>query len=199
VRHEVDQCSRLLNAVAELHKRIDVLYRELHPTDALRSIPGIGLHLAPVLLGVLHTADRFRGERHLRGFCGLFPTRSASGGIERPGQQLTKAGNDRIKKALFLAADTARKIDPQLAKVYWRLMVHKGHHHKQAVCAVAIRLVNRIFCVLKSGRPYVLQDESGAPVTIAQARAVILKRFTVPADIRAGRCRNKLVPITARG
>ncbi len=103
------------------------------------------------------------------------------------------------EQALFLAADTARKIDPQLAKVYWRLMVQKGHHHKQALCAVAIRLVNRIFCVLKSGRAYVLQDESGTPVSMAQARAVIRERFTVPADIRAGRCRNRLVPITAGG
>jgi transposase len=199
VRHEVDQCIRLLDAVAELDKRIDALYRELHPTDALRSIPGVGLHLAPILLGMLHTVDRFRGERHVRGFCGLFPTRSASGGVERPGQQLTKAGNDRIKKALFLAADTARKIDPQLAKVYWRLMVQKGHHHKQALCAVATRLVNRIFCVLKSGRPYVLQDDTGAPIGIAQAKAVILERFTVPADIRSGRCRNRLVPVQAGG
>jgi hypothetical protein len=84
VRHEVDQCIRLLDAVAELDKRIDALYRELHPTDALRSIPGVGLHLAPVLLGVLHTADRFRGERHVRGFCGMFPTRSASGASSPP-------------------------------------------------------------------------------------------------------------------
>jgi transposase len=195
VRHEVDQCIRLLDAVAKLDKRIEVLYRELHPTDALRSIPGVGSHLAPLLLGVLHPANRFRGERHVRGFCGMFPTRNASGGVERPGQQLTKAGNNRIKKALFLAADTARKIDPQLAKVYWRLMLHKGHHHKQALWAVATRLVNRIFCVLKSGRSYVLQDDTGTPLDIAQAKTIIRERFTVPAEIRAGRCRNRLVPI----
>ena len=78
-------------------------------------------------------------------------------------------------------------------------MVQKGHHHKQALCAVATRLVNRIFCVLKSGRPYVLQDDTGAPIGIAQAKAVILERFTVPADIRSGRCRNRLVPVQAGG
>jgi transposase len=195
VRQEVDQCLRLFTAVAELDKRIDALYRELHPTDALRSLPGVGVCLAPLLLGVLHTADRFRGQRHVRGFCGMFPTRSASGGVERPGQHLTKAGNDRLKKALFLAADTARKVDPQLAEVYWRLMVHKGQHHKQALCAVATRLVNRIHAVLKAGRPYVLKDQSGTPIDIAQARQIILERFTVPVDIRAGRRRNRLAPI----
>jgi hypothetical protein len=84
------------------------------------------------------------GERHVRGFCGMFPTRSASGGVERPGQQLTKAGNDRIKKALFLAADTARR--------QW---------------------------------------------TLASCGSIL--RFTVPAAIRAGRCRNRLVPIQSGG
>ena len=29
--------------------------------------------------------------------------------------------------------------------MYWRLMVGKGHHYKQALCAVATRLVNRIY------------------------------------------------------
>ena len=31
------------------------------------------------------------------------------------------------------------RIDPDLAEVYWRLMKTKGHHHKQALCAVANR------------------------------------------------------------
>jgi hypothetical protein len=31
-------------------------------------------------------------------------------------------------------------------------MVGRGHHHKQALCAVATRLVNRIGMVLRTGR-----------------------------------------------
>ncbi|MCE6967241.1 hypothetical protein [Cereibacter sphaeroides] len=69
-----------------------------------------------------------------------------------------QGANDRIKRALMLAADTARKIDPDPAEVYWRLMTGKGHHQKQTLCAVANRLVNRIFSVLRSGRPYALRD-----------------------------------------
>ena len=40
-----------------------------------------------------------------------------------------------IERALYLAADTARRIDPDLAGVYRRLVVEKGHYHKQAPCA----------------------------------------------------------------
>jgi hypothetical protein len=103
-----------------------------------------------------------------------------------------KGGNDRIKRALMLAADTARKVDPDLAEVYWRLMTTKGHHHKQALCAVANRLANRILSVMRSGRPHVLRDREGGEITIAQAKALIAARFTVPDTIRASRRANRI-------
>ncbi|MCW2239682.1 transposase [Azospirillum canadense] len=131
-------------------------------------------------------------KAHLRGFCGLVPKRSASGGVERPGQKLTKSGHDRIKRALYLAADTARRVDPQLAEVDWRLMVHKGHHHRQALCAVANRLVNRILSVLRSGRSYGLRGLEGEPITVAQGRQIIAARFSVPAAIRGSRRRQRV-------
>jgi transposase len=189
---EVDVVLAHIDAVAALERRIDALYAELQPDDVLRSIPGVGQHLAPVLLGVLHTPDRFRSERHIRGFCGLFPRRADSGGAERPGQKITQGGNDRIKRALMLAADTARKIDPGLAEVYWRLMTAKGHHHKQALCAVANRLVNRVFRVLRTGRPYVLRDFDGRAIAVDEAKRIVAERYTVPPDLRARRRVNRL-------
>jgi transposase len=192
VEQEVARLRLLDGHMAALEQRIEALYTELHPSDALRTIPGIGAHLAPILLGVLHDAGRFRSQRHARGFCGLFPTRNESGGQVRPGQRLTKSGNDRLKKALYLAADTARRIDPGLAEVYWRLMVRKGHHHKQALCAVATRLVNRIHAILKTGRPYVLRDLDGHPIDLAEGKRIVAERFTVPDEIRKARRQQSL-------
>jgi hypothetical protein len=119
----------------------------------------------------------------------MFPAKSVSGGVEKPGQRLTKGGNDRVKRALYLAADVARKIDPDLAAVYWRLMVHKGHHHKQALCAVATRLVNRIYRVLKTGLPYVLRDVHGMTISVAEGKRLVAESFTVPLEIRQSRRR----------
>ena len=133
---------------------------------------------------MLHEARRFAGLHQLRGFCGLFPRTNSSGGTDRPGQSITQSGNNRIKRALYLAADAARRIDPGLAEVYWRLMVRKGHHHKQALCAVATRLVNRIGKVLRTGQPYELRDSAGKSINIAEGRAIIAERFTIPAEIR---------------
>lgn len=126
----------------------------------------------------------------MRGFCGLFPTVNASGGAERPGQRITQAGNDRMKKALYLAADSARRIDPDLAAIYHRMMVFRGHHHKQALCAVAGRLVNRIHKVLRRGQAYQLRDAAGQPITIAEGRAIIAEHYSIPPDLRSARRRN---------
>ena len=191
---EIDIMLTKMAAVSALEQRIAALYDELDPQSLLRSIPGIGEHLAPTILGVLHTARRFHSERHMRGFCGLFPKRSDSGGTERPGQQITQGGNDRIKRALMLAADTARRIDPELAEIYWRLMTAKGHHHKQALCAIANRLTNRIFSVLRRGKPYVLRDKDGNALTIEQAKAIVRTSYTVPNAVRASRRANRSPP-----
>lgn len=122
-----------MKALADLERRTEALHVAPQPDDVLRTIPGVGQHLAPVPLGVPHTADRFRSERRMRGFRGLFPARADSGGGERPGQAIAQGGDDRIKPALTLAADTARKVDPDPAEVRRRLMTTKGHHHKQAL------------------------------------------------------------------
>ena len=189
---EVEMIVHHLDAIAGLERRIAALYAEVHPSDVLRTIPGIGIHLAPILVAVLQTPERFRSERHILGFCGLFPNRVSSGGAERPGQKITQSGNDRIKRALVLAADTARRFDPELAEVYCRLMTVRGHHHKQALCAVANRLANRIFRVLRTGQPYVLRDVDGRTIDLAEGRRVVAERYAVPDAVRASRRVNRL-------
>jgi transposase len=190
VRQEVILMRLLDRNIGELAQRCEAIYERVHPSNALRSIPGIGLTLAPLLIGVFAASSRFRNERHLRGFCGLFPTKNASAGVDRPGQRLTKSGSDRVKRALYVAADVARKIDPDLAAVYFRLMLRRGHHHKQALCAVATRPVNRIHRVLKTGEPYELRGPDGKAISVADAKALVRERFSVPEEIRNSRRRH---------
>lgn len=184
---EVDRLRLIETQLAQLGREVEALYAKLHPSDALRSIPGIGATLGPLVLGVLHEAQRFADLHQLRGFCGMFPRVNSSGGADKPGQAITQSGNNRIKRALYLAADAARRIDPGLAEAYWRLMVRKGHHHKQALCAVATRLVNRIGKVLRTGKAYELRDTDGTAISVAEGRAIVAERFTVPAEIRNAR------------
>ena len=76
VRQEVALPRQLTAHVKRLEQRCETLYRAVHPSDAMRSIPGIGSALAAELVAVIANPRRFRNERQLRGFCGLFPTTS---------------------------------------------------------------------------------------------------------------------------
>ena len=193
VAQEVEHLRLWDRHISAIEREVEQIYQRVHPSNALQSIPGIGATLAPLLIGVLGYAERFRNEDHIRGFCGMFPTRNSSGGLDKPGQRLTKSGSDRVKRALYIAADVARKIDPDLAAVYWRLMVTKGHHHKQAICAVATRLINRIYRVLKTGEPYVLRDREGNAITVQEGKRIVAAQFTVPLEVRQSR-RNQPAP-----
>ena len=97
---EIDRMRLLESQLGKLGREIETLYGKLHPSDALRTIPGIGDALAPLVLGVLHEARRFAGLHQLRGFCGLFPRTNSSGGADQPGQSITQSGNNRMKRAL---------------------------------------------------------------------------------------------------
>ncbi len=188
---EIDRLRLIEAHLTRLGREVEVLYSKLHPSNALRTIPGIGAALGPLVLGVLHDVRRFAGLHQLRGFCGMFPRTNSSGGTDQPGQAITQSGNNRIKRALYLAADAARRIDPELAAVYWRLMVRKGHHHKQALCAVATRLVNRIGKVLRTGEDYELRDTDGTPISVAQGKAIVAERFSIPTEIRNARRKHR--------
>ena len=53
----------------------------------------------------------------------------------------------------YLAADTARKHDPQPAVLYQRLMEERGSHNNQATCAVASYLADRVYAVEHEDSP----------------------------------------------
>jgi hypothetical protein len=115
------------------------------------------------------------------------PGASETGNSDRKGQPITKAGNRKLRRMLYRAADTARKQDPQLARIYWVQMVERGASHTKALAVVAAHLARRLWRVLERQTPYVVCDIDGRPVTGDQATQIIAERYTVPEDIRRRR------------
>jgi hypothetical protein len=104
---------------------------------------------------------------------------------------MSKAGNSLLRTTLVRAADTARKQDPQLARIYYVQMAERGKNHIGANCVVAAHLAERAWLVMHRGTPYVLRDVDGTVVTPEEARAIITERYTVTEDIRQRRRSNK--------
>lgn len=186
---------RLLRAVqAELahHERArEASYRKVDPDELARSLPGIKTIGGPVLVATMRAADRFPTASHFRSFTGLAPKASETGNTDRKGQAMSKAGNALLRTTLIRAADTARKQDPQLARIYYVQMAERGKTHLAANCVVAAQLADRAWLVMKRGTPYVFQDIDGTPVTPAEAKAIIAERYTVTEEIRQRRRSNK--------
>ena len=95
-----------------------------------------------------------------------------------------------MRTTLVIAADTARKQDPQLARIYYVQMVERGKNHIGALCVVAATLAERAWTVMKRQTPYVIRDIDGTPVSHEQAAAIIAEHWTVPTEVRVRR-RNK--------
>ncbi len=168
----------------KVNEAINRLYEGVHPTKNIETIPGIGETLGPVFLGIIANSDRFSSQSKARGYSGMIPRQKDSGESSKKGLNITKDGPSRYRRALYLASDTGRQWDPQLAKVYYDQMVYKGNCHTQAVCAVSTHLVGRIIRVLKDKRPYELRDLEEKPITQKEAKNLIKRELTVPEEAR---------------
>lgn len=174
----------------EVELEIARLYEEVHPQKHIESLSGIGKTLGPALYGVISDPHRFSREKRCRAFMGYVPQQDDSGKTEKKGLKMSQAGPSSARRDLYLAADVARQWDPQLAKIYYNEMVHKGRCHTQAVCAVVPRLIARILRILKDGRDYELRDVNARSVTKKEAKEIIKERYIVPEEVRQ-RTRNR--------
>jgi transposase len=171
--------------------RIEELYLQLHPTDQLRTIPGVGVRTAQVFLAVIGDPHRFRSQAAFANWTGVVPGANQSAGSESKGLRMTKAGSSMMKRALYQAGEIARRYDPQLAYLYYREMVNHGKHHKQAMGAVMSHLGARILAVLREDRPYELRDIHGQPITKKETIELIQLEYQVTELIRQARRRRK--------
>jgi transposase len=186
---------RLLRAIqAELTAHAtarEAHYRQADPGQLARTLPGFAEISAPVLIAGMGRPGRFRDGTKFKSYTGLAPRASETGQTDRKGQPMSKAGPSLLRSTFFRAADTARRQDPQLARIYYLQMTERGATHLKACCVVAGHLAERAWATLNRGTPYVICDNNGNPVTPAEAKKIITERWTVPEEIRKRRRSHK--------
>lgn len=175
--------------VDDMHHRLLLntvrpLYRQMHPSRHLETIPGVGQDGAAIYVSFIGNPKRFGSLRQLRGWSGMVPNSKQSADSQATGLKITQAGPSLIKKFAFLDAESARQYDPQIAAIYYDQMVHHGKHHIQALCTCSAHLLDRVGVVLREDRPYQLRDVDGTPISSQRARQIIAERYTVPEDVR---------------
>lgn len=121
--------------------------------DLLRTIPGIGPVAANAILAELPDPSRFDSAQQAAAYAGLAPREYRSGTSVKKRTRLSKAGNARLRKALYLPAMTALRFNPLVAVFYTRL-VESGKAKRAALGACMRKLLMIAYGVLKSRTPF---------------------------------------------
>jgi len=121
----------------------------------LQSIPGIGIATALTVLARIGDPDRLTDVREIAAFAGVVPKEKSTGDTINRGS-ITHAGNAALRSLLVEASWIAIRRDKELEQFYNRI---RSRHHpriasRKAIVAVARKLTQRIYKVLKEQRTY---------------------------------------------
>lgn len=133
-----------------------------HDFELLTTIIGVGQTTAVTFLGELSCATNFETGRQLEVFCGIAPRLFESGSSVRSRSKMSKVGNPRVRKALYMPAICAMRLNPALSEFAQRLKA-AGKPGRVVVCAVMRKLLRIMFAVLKSGKPFDVNFQSTKP------------------------------------
>ena len=138
--------------------------------NLLLSLPGIGWIVASHLAARVGDPQQIKNGKQIAGFLGIVSSEHSTGEKENRGE-ITRSGDSRLRNKLIQSAWTAIKKDPELRDFYRR--IYQRHPKKvaarKAIVAVARKLTQRIYVVLKEQRPYLVRpDSSIAPLTVPE-------------------------------
>ncbi len=150
----IHQSKNLRATILDLTKQVQRLSQtESYQNDIklLRSIPGIGVLTAMIILTELETIMRFSNIDKLCSYIGLVPSTSSSGEEEKTGD-ITPRGHSVLRTAIIEASWTAIRHDPVLLKCH--LDYCKRMEANKSIVRIAKKLLSRIKFVLKNKQPY---------------------------------------------
>lgn len=119
-----------------------------HKAHLLRSIPGVSETTAAWLLGEVRF-ELYDGARQLAAHSGLTPSHRQSGVSLNGRARISRQGNARLRKALFMPALAAIRCNPVIRAFAQRLR-RRGKHGSAVVAAAMRKLLHIIFGVIKN-------------------------------------------------
>lgn len=140
LRRQAEQC---VAEEAELHRQFQLLV----------SVPGIARNSALQILGELALLPADRDIRQWVAYAGLDPTEYRSGTSVHRQSRLSRDGNRHLRRALYMPALVAIRHEPHLRGFYEHL-VQRGKRKKQALLAVARKLLHAIYGMFRNNATY---------------------------------------------
>jgi transposase len=143
--------------------RLDQLARQSADVQLLETAPGVGPRTAEAIVAHLHEPGRFDSGKQVSAYVGLVPRQYQSGELDRRGR-ITRRGPALLRKLLVECAWVMLRYNSWARGVYQRLSRGKARK-KQAIVALARKLLVRCWAMLRDGTPW----RDGAPAEAAPA------------------------------
>jgi transposase len=134
----------------------------------LRTHYGIGPLTGLCLVSTLECVDRFANPRRVTGYVGFDPVEDSSAERRRIGS-ISKQGSRLLRFYLVEAGQVAVRRDQELARVYKRVLLRRGH--ATAKVAIGRRLLVRAFIMLRDEIDYAEFQRRGVAARSARRTA----------------------------
>ena len=148
----IEQIAFIEKQVKETETEIAGIMEKLE--SPITTITGIGSVTGAAIISEIGDISKFDSPRKLVAFAGLDATVTQSGEFEAAHNVMSKRGSPYLRKAIFQAALAAAFKDPVLSAYYQKKRA-EGKHHLTCIGAVARKMCNIIYAVVKNNQPYV--------------------------------------------
>lgn len=139
---EIDRVKKQIQSHVDNHPDIKA------DQELLESIPGIGKDTALRILAEIGDVRQFRSGQSVAAYAGLSPRKHTSGTSIRGRTHITKAGNRRLRAALYMPAMSAVRHNSLVRALYQRLLA-RGLSRMAALAAAMRKLLMIAYGVLK--------------------------------------------------
>lgn len=147
----IDQIDFIEGQASEVEARIRAGIEKVEPL--ILTIPGIGYTLGAQIVSEIGDVRRFRNASSIVKYAGINPSISQSGKFSSEENHITKQGSPYLRRALYLAAMAQLKLKSPFYDYYAKKRAD-GKSHREALIAVARKLVHVIYAVLSKQEPY---------------------------------------------
>ena len=146
--------------VAKAEERLDALGKHNADVILLATAPGLGPRTAETVAAYLHDAPRFRTGKQVSAYGGLVPRQHQSGELDRRGR-ITKRGPALLRKMLVECAWCMLRYNGWARGIYLRLTGGGQRRKKQAIVALARKILVRCWAMLRDRQPW--RDPQAGP------------------------------------
>jgi transposase len=146
--------------VAQAEARLDALGKQSAAVKLLQTAPGLGPRTAEAVAAYLHEPRRFQVGKQVSAYSGLVPRQHQSGEMDRRGR-ITKRGPAILRKMLVECAWCMIRYNTWARSFYLRLTGGGQRRKKQAIVALARKILVRCWAMLRDQRPW--RDPQTAP------------------------------------